>query len=137
MLTPIYVFALSAPAFTRNLISVGHIAHKHIVLFTREGFYLQDASAPKPSVGLIGVRGSGKLSRLRDATVFTKNVHRKVDSGAKAGAGDHLLQHLHQTSKISPCTIRSTVPVFRHSFNLTLKCTDAVLQDRQDIRGPR
>lgn len=39
---PIYLSALSAPVFTQNLISVGQLAMKHNVLFTKEDCYLQD-----------------------------------------------------------------------------------------------
>lgn len=81
--TFIYVSALSAPNFTQNLISAGQLAHKHSFLFTKDGYYLQDSSAPPPATGLIGFRGAEDLYRLRGAA-NPKKEKEKEESAAPA-----------------------------------------------------
>lgn len=61
---PIYLSALSAPDFTQNLVSVGQLAMKHNVLFTKEGCYLLSLSAAPPKSHILRFRGKDNLYKM-------------------------------------------------------------------------
>ena len=46
--TPIYITAMSAPAFAHDLVSVGQLAAKHDVVFTKDSCYLRGANHRAP-----------------------------------------------------------------------------------------
>lgn len=63
---PIFVSALSAPSFKHTLVSIGQLAQKHDVVFTKDSCYLITPSDAPSSASVIGIRGSDNLYRLKE-----------------------------------------------------------------------
>lgn len=59
-----YIPAFCAPTFTQSLISIGQLANKHDVVFTKNKCYLPAPSAAPSTANIIGARGADNLYRL-------------------------------------------------------------------------
>ena len=88
--TPIYVTALSAPAFTKNLISVGQLAINHNVVFNKNTCYLQGPTPTPLDANVIAFKGTDKLYRTNSNLERNCNPWKTVDKKQKSQAAPEM-----------------------------------------------